>query len=192
MKVSELLEATGDDKFDRMLGGIKDKAQRSVAFSTKVRDAVQSIPDAFKLQHELEDWMSKELTKIRLMPNKALQRFRAELQPLIKEYRDDTGVLEMLYFHASDKDPHGYKQRPDGDHEENLQDVADAFMHRHLDDVQDAVTSQMSAYEKLKKEADQKEWPTGKQSYMNNSVSKFSSEYSHARSIAAKLQHWFK
>ena len=183
------LEATGDTKFDKMMGDMKAKATASRDFGERIKGVADSLPGELKRQAELEKWMESELKRVRLIPQRQLKRFEKELAPIADGYREDTSPLEMLYFHASSKDPHkGYHRGPDDEHEENLQDVANAFMHNHLDDVQDACTAWWAAMEQLKKDADSKDWPI--KNWQRHS--KYDSERSHARSVIEFLQHWWK
>ena len=186
MKVRELFEITGDAKFDAMLGGITDKAKKGVELHGKLDKIAASLPDAFKNQEELERWISKELEKIHDIPSRMLSRFAKELKPIADGYREDTNPLELLYFHATNKDPHGHHVTDD----ENLEDVADAFIDRHKEDVQDALTSWLAAFDQLAKLGDAKKWPTGANSWKR--ITKFDSEYHHAKSIARSLAHNLK
>lgn len=151
------LEATGDHQFDKMMGDMKAKATASRDFEERIKGLADALPDELNRQRDFEKWLEERLKRVRLLPNHMLQRYANELKHIADGYREDTGILEMLYFHASSKDPHRiYNRDPEDDHEESLQDVANAFMHNHLEDVEDACTAWWSALEQLKTEANGK------------------------------------
>lgn len=190
MRFKQFLEATGDKTVDAMITKAKIDADASIEFGKKLSALVDEFPDLLDRQRELEKWVSAELKKIRQIPTRALQAHLKELKPIAAEYREDTNPLELLYFTASSKDKHSYRygQDPDDDNELSLQDVADAFMSRHKDEVKAAVAKWLDGFEQLKTAANNQKWPT--RDWRRHT--KFDAEYYHAKNIAGELSHWFK
>lgn len=185
-----LIEITNDDSFNQVMAGIEQKAKDGVAFQTKVRDAAESMPELFAKQRQLEDWMRKKLKHVSTIPDIILQKYKSELSEVFKEYVPDINILEVLYFNASSKDPHGYKKPPDSGVEERNTEICDAFIERHREDIKDAIISWIGAFKSLAAEAKELNWPTGKGSYQHPSVSRFSSDYHTAKRIEDEAKYW--
>lgn len=173
-----LLEATGDDKFDRMLGRIT--AQAKPDLETTVRGIADQLPRDLEVQRRQERWLAGELARIHAMAAGALRRTARELAPIAAEYREDTSPLELLYFHASDS----Y-----GGDDEALTRLADAYLLKHREDVEDAMVSWLAAFDQLKREAQEKRWLVD---WVHPSVSKYPYERAHARSVVERLRGWYK
>jgi hypothetical protein len=186
-----LLESTGDEKFDAMMGGIEKKAKAESDFHAKIKDVADSVPDMMKRQRELEKWVAVELVGCAQIPNKMMRAWARELEPLAREYHEGANALEVLYFHMTNSSS-GYTHKPENENEEELQQMADEFVEHHKEELQDVFTAWMHAFEQLKTEAGKKDWPTGKGSWTHRDVTRFSYAYSWAkdleRNFKSKLQ----
>jgi len=186
----KLTEITGDSSFDKTLSDIEQKAKDGIAFHTKVRDTAESMPEVFAYQRELESWIRKELARINNIPNLMLQQYKSELDEIAKDYTS-ANLLDLLYFHATDKNPHGgYNRGPDNSEEARLTEIADTFIENHRDDIKDTITSWLFEFKKLAIEASKKDWPTGKGSWQHPSVSRYSFEKHDADRIAEMAKYW--
>lgn len=185
-------EDTGDAKFDDMMADIKQKGKEAADFQNKVVDAAASVPALFAKQKELEKWARKEMQRIRAIPDTMMQKYKHELAPIADGYKEDTNILELLFFTATNKDPHGYDDAPSEPHEKALRQMADNFIAHHLDDLKDVVVAWEHALDTFKKEAKSKDWPTGKGSWQHPDVTSFVYEKHWADRLKDFLKHHFK
>jgi hypothetical protein len=178
MKLNELFESTGDKKFDSMMGSIVNNFRK-----IKVND-----PDG---EQDILNTVSSELTRIWSTPDKLLKPYAKELKPISKDYPNNASILEILFFHASDKSPNA---KP-GFHEDDLEDLANAFIVRHKNDIKMAMEEWINAFRDLERKIDLrisalknnnidisnlKKW---------KSISNYAASYNHAQTIVKSLEH---
>ncbi len=170
MKVGDLFEATGDDKFDSMMakiaGGvqpaksidtildpIKSKAAKDGEFADKIKSIHSELPNALKKQAELEKWVKAEAERIRALAAKMLAPHLHEISDLMALYRKDVNPLDVLTFHMTNK----YVQSEDA----HLTKIADDFIAAHREDIADVLKVMQVETSKLKDKALAEKWPIG-------------------------------
>jgi hypoxanthine phosphoribosyltransferase len=177
---STVKEATGDKGFDDMMGNIEKKAKDGVAFHTKVRDAVESIPGVFKRQAELEKWMATELQRIQDSTDKMFEKYRKALGPITKWFNDRVSIMNMFETIIScqgnprELDSLGLNEKK----AKAAVEFAGDFLDDHRDDIEDVLVSWGHSLEKLKQEANAEKWPVPWSRYTN--YSQYKSDYENA------------
>lgn len=154
MRAKEIFEADVVDKSDLF----KQKQQSN--FIDRVQKLAADMPNVFAHQKTLEEWMAKELSNIKHIPDKAFgKRVRLELAPLYAEYIPGVTLFSVLVFATSDL---YWEKRAPKDEKEKL---ALQFILQNYIKLMQTAEQEKQAMNNLADEANKIKWPAPWQRY---------------------------
>ena len=161
MRFKHFLENVIDseDKFNK---------KRSKDFDGKIKNVIDSIPGALKLQADLEKHVSDTVQKLKNDANKKFSKYRLQLAGVLKEYNKDFFIPNIFFFlddlEFGDESQESLDSMGIGGAKRNEKIVFD-LVKEHGDEFLKVLEDYKNALNDLSKWASEQKWPAGKSSF---------------------------